>query len=88
MTDFEENVEEMVGTTREAAAVATECGGDETATRPRTRRGRDRWYQNETGNEMAATAGEKTVATGGVLYTDEGELEFEEDEMAASSGGI
>ena len=32
----EKNVEEMVGTTREAAAVATESGGDETATRPRT----------------------------------------------------
>ena len=29
MADFEENVEEMVGT-REAAAVATEFGGDET----------------------------------------------------------
>ena len=35
MADFEENVEEMVGMTREA--VATESGGDETATRPRTR---------------------------------------------------
>ena len=30
MADFEENVEEMVGTTREAAAVATESSGDET----------------------------------------------------------
>ena len=39
VADFEENVEEMVGTTREAAAVATESGGDETATRPRTRPG-------------------------------------------------
>ena len=37
MADFEENIEEMVGTAREAAAVATESGGDETATRPRTR---------------------------------------------------
>ena len=34
MADFEENVEEMVGMTREAAAVATESGGDETAKRP------------------------------------------------------
>ena len=25
----------------------------------------------------------ETVATGGVMYTDEGELEFDEDEMAA-----
>ena len=39
MADFEENVEEMVGMTREASAVATESGGDETATRPRTRLG-------------------------------------------------
>ena len=37
MADFEKIVEEMVGTTREAAAVVTESGGDETATRPRTR---------------------------------------------------
>ena len=37
MADFKENVEEMVGTTREAAAVATESGGDETAMRPGTR---------------------------------------------------
>ena len=36
---LEENFEEMMGTTREAAAVATESGGDETATRPRTRPG-------------------------------------------------
>ena len=34
MADFEENVEEMVWTTREVAA--TESGRDETATRPRT----------------------------------------------------
>ena len=39
MADFEENVEEMVGTTREAAVVATESGGDETVTRLRTRPG-------------------------------------------------
>ena len=37
MANFEENVEEMVGTTREAVAVATESGGDET--------------EDETGNE-------------------------------------
>ena len=39
MADFEENVEEMVGTTREAAAMATESDEDETATRLRTRPG-------------------------------------------------
>ena len=33
MPDFEKNVEEMVGTTREAAG-ATESAGDETGTRP------------------------------------------------------
>ena len=39
MADFEENFEEMVGTTREVAAVVTESGGDETAMRSRTRPG-------------------------------------------------
>ena len=29
------------------------------------------------------TAVDQTAATGGVMYTDEGELEFDEDEMAA-----
>ena len=28
----------------------------------------------------------ETVATGEVMYTDEGELEFDEDEMAALEG--
>ena len=32
------------------------------------------------------TAGDETAATGGVMYTDEGELEFDEDEMAALEG--
>ena len=35
---------------------------------------------------MAATAGDETAVTGGVMYTDEGELEFDEDEMAALEG--
>ena len=74
MSDFEENVEEMVGTTREAAAVAaTESGGDETG-----------GPGDETGDNTAATAGDETAATSGVMYTDEGELEF--DEMAALEG--
>ena len=58
----------------------TESGGDETTTRPAvpgtrlaTRR-RRRLVTNE------------TVATGGVMYTDEGELEFDEDEMASLEG--
>ena len=59
------HVEEMVGTTREAA------GGD------RVRRGRDRrrWLVTN-----------ETAATGGVMYTDEEEFEFDEDEMAALEG--
>ena len=60
--------------------MATESGGDETATRPAvpgTRpatRQRRRLVTNE------------TAATGGVMHTDEGELEFDEDEMAALDG--
>ena len=64
--------------------MATESGGDETATRPGTRpavpgtrpatRQRRRLVTNE------------TTATGGIMYTDEGELEFDEDEMAALEG--
>ena len=75
MTDFEENVEEMVGTTREATA----SGGDEMATRPRTR-------PAVPGKRPAMTAGDETAATVGVIYMDEGELEFDEDEMGALEG--
>ena len=73
MADFEENVEEMVGMTREAAGgdrVRRNETGNETGdpavpgTRPATRRRR-----RLVTNEMAAT--------GGVMYTDEGELEIE-----------
>ena len=69
--------------------MATESGGDETATRPGTRpavpavpgtrpaiRRRRRLVTNE------------TTATGGVMYTDEAELDFDEDEMAALEGSI
>ena len=82
MADFEANVEEMVGTTRDAAEVATESGGDETATIPGTRPA----VPAVPGMRPAATAGDETAATGGVMYTDEGELEFDEDEMAALEG--
>ena len=61
MADFEENVEEMVGTTREAA------GGDRVraGTRPGGGTG------DETGDKTAATAGDKRDgATGGVMYMD------------------
>ena len=60
--------------------MATESGGDETATRsvvpgtrPATRR-RRQLVMNE------------TAATGGVMYMDEGQLEFDEDEMATLEG--
>ena len=80
MADFEENVEEMMGTTREVAdGDTTESSGDDMATRPAvpgTRPATRRRRQLVT-NE--------TVATGGVMYTDE-EFEFVEDEMAALEG--
>ena len=76
MVNFEENVEEMVGTTREAAD-GDRVRRDETATRPavpgtRPATRRRRWLVTN-----------ETAATGGVMYTEEGELEFDEDEMAA-----
>ena len=71
MADFEENVEEMVGTTGEAA------DGD------RVRRGRDRRSQ---GRDRRRLVTNETAAKGGVMYTDEAELEFDEDEMAALEG--
>ena len=71
-------VEEMVGTREaEAAAVATESSGA-VAT--------ESGGAATTGDETVATAGDETVATGGVMYTDEGELEFDEYEMAALEG--
>ena len=82
LADFEENIKEMVGTTREAA------DGD------RARRGRDGdetscpgGSGDETGDKTAATADdERDGGDRGVMYTDEGELEFDEDEMAALEG--
>ena len=79
------HVEEMVETTREAA------DGD------RVRRGRD---GDETGDEIGGPRNEtatrwrrrlvtnETAATGWVMYTDEAELEFDEDEMAALEGSV
>ena len=69
MADSEENVEEMVGPSREAAS------GD------RVRRGRDRQSRGRDRRRRLVT--NETAATGGVMYTNEGELEFDEDEMAA-----
>ena len=62
----------MVGTTREAA------DGD------RVRQGRDR---RSRGRERRRLVTNETAATGGVMYTNEGgELEFDENEMAALEG--
>ena len=66
MANFEENVEEMVGTTREAAAVASRDGDNR-------QRGGDNRRRNG-----GVTAGDETAATGRVMYTDEGKLEFDE----------
>ena len=59
MADFEENVEEMVGMTREAAAVATEFGGDETEDVTGDETGGPGGPGDETGDEMAVTAGDE-----------------------------
>ena len=69
----------MVRTTRKVVEVATESGGDETGDETGD-------PGDETGEETVATAGDKTAATGGVMYTDDVELEFDEDEMAALEG--
>ena len=64
----------------EKRRMATESSGDETAMRPAvpgTRPATRRWRRLVT-NE--------TAVTGGVMYMDEGELEFDEDEMAALEG--
>ena len=76
-------VEEMVGT-REAAAVATESGGDETATKLGTRPAVP-WTRPTTRRRRRLVINE-TAATSRVMYTDEGELEFDEDELAALEG--
>ena len=59
-------------------------------TRRRRDRGRDRDETVEpgdaTGDETAATAGDEMAATGGVMYTNDGELEFDENEMAVLEG--
>ena len=86
MADFQETLKRWWGRL-EKQRIATESGRDETATRPGTRpavpafpgtRPATRWRRRLVTNE--------TAATGGVIYTDEGKLEFDEDEMAALEG--
>ena len=64
--------------------MATESGGDETATRPGTRPVVPRTRPATRRRRQLVT--NETAAAGGVMYTDEGELEFDEDEMAALEG--
>ena len=71
-----ESFEEMVGT-REAAVVATESGGT-VAT--------ESGGAGTTGDETVAMVGDEAAATGRIMYADEGELEFDEDELAALEG--
>ena len=77
------HVEKMVGTTREAAdgnRVRRGQDGDETGTRRADSgtRPATRWRRRLVTNE--------TTATCGIMYTNEGELEFDEDEKAALEG--
>ena len=74
-----ESVEEMVGT-REA--VATESGGA-VATESGGAMATESGGAAKTGDETVATAGDKTAAADGIMFTDEGELEFDENEMSA-----
>ena len=76
-------VEEKVGRL-EKRRMATEFGGDETWTRPRTRPSVSGTRPTTRRRRRLAT--NETAATGGVMYTDEGKLEFDEDELAALEG--
>ena len=64
--------------------MATESGGDETATRPETRQAVPGTRPTTRRRRRLVT--NETVATGGIVYTIEGELEFDEDELAALEG--
>ena len=59
MANFEKNVEDMVGTTREVA------GGD------RVRRGRDRRSRRFRGRDRRWLVTNEMAAIGGVMYADE-----------------
>ena len=77
------HVEEMVGRL-EMLRMATESSGDETATELRTRPAFPRTRPATTRRRRLVT--NEMAATGGVMYMVEGELEFDEDEMAALEG--
>ena len=63
--------------------MATKSGGDETGDETDGPDGPG----DETGDKTAARLVTNEMATtGGVMYTDEGELEFDENDMAALEG--
>ena len=63
--------------------MATESGGDETGDET----GGPGGPGDETGDKTGATAGdERDSGDQWVMYTDDGELKFDEDEMAALEG--
>ena len=88
MADFEENVEEMVWRTTEAAdGDRVRWGRDGDATGDET--GGPGVSGDETGDKTVAMAGDERDGGdwwGNVMYTEEGELEFDEDEMTALQG--
>ena len=77
------HVEAMVGRL-EKRRMTTESGGDETATRPGTRPAVPGTRPTTKRRRRLVT--NETAPTGGIMYTDEGELGFDEDELAALEG--
>ena len=77
------HVEAMVGRL-EKRRMATESDGDETATRPGTRAAVPGTRTTTRRRRRLVT--NLTAASGGIMYTDEGELEFDENELAALEG--
>ena len=76
----------LVGTTIEAAD-DDRVRRDETATRPWTRQAVPAVLETRPATRRRRRLVTKeTAATGGVTRTDKGELEFDEDEMAALEG--
>ena len=77
-----ESFEDMVGTREaEVAAVATEFGGA-VATDSGGAVATESGGAVTTGDETVATAGDETAAADVIMFTDEGELEFDEDEIS------
>ena len=83
-----ESFEDMVGI-REAAAVATDSGGavatesgEAVATESGGALATESGGAVTTGDETVAMAGDETAAADVIMFTDEGKLEFDEDEIS------